>query len=396
MDDRRLRRSQGTEHRPRRIPARGLCARAARFRAEDRQAGGDAGRADRRVARCALPLWRARRRPRRHRRDPPRGGGGLGARRLPRLCRRPDRRRVHRDREPVPRQDADRRQGPCRPLRRPARRRRRQAARSEDHRRRRRIRRPHGRTRDDAAGARQGRDDRRQEGLRRRPRPGRRRDVRGDRGRARRNAHRAQGGLLVALPDQRRLPMVQHRRTLELRAGQIVEAPRRRIDRHRPAGAGEVQRAGRLGPPPPRPQVRRRRRDEHQLRRRLVGDRRPRHARQRRRHARQGELRAGRAGQVARRLAFRRQGDDRAGRRQAGEVHRRRSRRRRQRRAVRGRRRLGPRRLRRRADPSAARRQSQAHAGPRARPRLVLDRRSAPTSSTSRFRRRTRPGRANR
>ena len=85
--------------------------------------------------------------------------------------------------------------------------------------------------------------------------------------------------LLVALPDQRRLPMVQYRRALELRAGQVVQAPRRRIDRHRSAGAGEVQRAGRLGPPPPRPQIRRRRGDEHQLRRRLVGNRRPRHAR---------------------------------------------------------------------------------------------------------------------
>ncbi len=60
--------------RPRRIPARRLCARAARLRAEDRQAGGDAGRADRRFARRALPLWRARRRPRRDRRDPPAGG----------------------------------------------------------------------------------------------------------------------------------------------------------------------------------------------------------------------------------------------------------------------------------------------------------------------------------
>ena len=57
-----------------------------------------------------------------------------------------------------------------------------------------------------------------------------------------------------------RLPMVQCRRPLELRAGQVVASasPPDRVDIDA-AGAGEVQRAGRLGPPPPRPQVRRRR-----------------------------------------------------------------------------------------------------------------------------------------
>ena len=40
MDDRGLRRPEGAEHRARRVPARGLYPRAARFRAEDREADG--------------------------------------------------------------------------------------------------------------------------------------------------------------------------------------------------------------------------------------------------------------------------------------------------------------------------------------------------------------------
>ena len=69
---------------------------------------------------------------------------------------------------------------------------------------------------------------RRQEGLRRVDQRRRRRDVRGDRGCARRRARRAQGRRMVALPGDQRLPMVQRRRPLELRAGQVVEADRQR------------------------------------------------------------------------------------------------------------------------------------------------------------------------
>ena len=121
-----------------------------------------------------------------------------------------------------------------------------------------------------------------------------------------------------------------------------------------------------------------------------------RHARQRRRDARQGELRAGRGGQAAHRLAFPGQSDGRPGRRQDRAIHRRRSRRRRQCRAVQGRRGLGRGRLRGRADPSPARRQGQAHARPRAGPRLVRASTKPRTSSTSRSTRRRRPGRASR
>ena len=121
-------------------------------------------------------------------------------------------------------------------------------------------------------------------------------DLRGDRRRARRNdarrARRSRWSLYQLSEDYQwfnsdgRWSYEPVKSSKRLAAG---------IARHRSAGAGEIQRAGRLGPPPPRPQVGRRRSDEHHLRRRLVGDRRPRHARQRRRHARQGELRAGRA-----------------------------------------------------------------------------------------------------
>ncbi len=64
------------------------------------------------------------------------------------------------------RQGADRRQGPRRPVGRPARRDRDAAARGEAHRRRRRARRAHGRAHRDAAGAGEGRHGRGEEGLR--------------------------------------------------------------------------------------------------------------------------------------------------------------------------------------------------------------------------------------
>ena len=81
MGDRRLRRSQGGEHRARRIPARGLCPRAPRFHGETGQDGGHARRADRLFARRKIPLWRAGGRPRRHRRGAP--GSGRGVARSP-------------------------------------------------------------------------------------------------------------------------------------------------------------------------------------------------------------------------------------------------------------------------------------------------------------------------
>ena len=81
MGDRRLRRSQGAEHRSRRIPARGLRSRASRFHAEAGQADGRAGRADRYFARRQIPLRRAGGRPRRHRRGAPGSGRRLPDRR---------------------------------------------------------------------------------------------------------------------------------------------------------------------------------------------------------------------------------------------------------------------------------------------------------------------------
>ena len=184
---------------------------------------------------------------------------------------------------------------------------------------------------------------------------------------------RKSGGM-VALPGHQRLSVVQRRRPLELRAGQVVEAHRQRRDRHRRRRAGQVLEPRRLGRASARRQDARRRGDERHLRRRLVGDGERRYARQCRRDARQDELRGGRGGEAAHRLGVRRQGDDRAHRRQNRALHRRRSRRRRHHRAVRDRRRLGPRRLRRRADPSPARRRREAHARPRDRRRLVRHR----------------------
>ena len=180
-----------------------------------------------------------------------------------------------------------------------------------------------------------------------------------------RHARRAQGRRMVALPAQQRLPMVQCRRPLELRAGQIVEARRRRRRSTSTADA-PAKISAQVGWGSHRLDIksRRRRPDQHHLRRRLVGHGERRHARQCRRDARQGELQApGDASQAAHRLALRRQGDDRAGRRQDRAAHRHRPRRRRQRRAVRSRRGLGRRRLRRGPHASPARRQGQAHAG---------------------------------
>ena len=294
MDHRGLRRPEGRSDRRRRLSARGLHPRAARLRFENRKALRRGGRADRADPRRALPLWRAGERPRRHRRDPPAGGRGRGARRLSRLCRGARRRRFHYGPEPVLRQGDDRRQGPRRTVGRPAGRGLDAAARSQADRRRRRVRRPHGRAHPDAAGAGQRRRGRGEAGLRRFDRRRRSGDVRGDRRRPRRDPRRPQGRGLVALSDHQRLSVVQQRRTLELRAGQVVEAGGERRHRHRRRRAGEVSGAGRLGRPPARHQDARRRGDERRIRRRLVGNGERRHARQRRRHPRQDGLRPGR------------------------------------------------------------------------------------------------------
>ena len=221
--------------------------------------------------------------------------------------------------------------------------------------------------------------------------------LRGDRRRARRRAHRAQGRRLVALQDQQRLPMVQFRRALELRAGQVLQAHRRRDDRHRRRQAGQIRRPGRLGPPSARHQV-------------APTAKRP--------ASPSTSAGAGTAsadtpdnvvvtldkasyapGEEAKlRIAsrYRGQGDGRAGRRQARAVHRRRSRRRRQRRALQGRRRLGRGRLCGRASPIArsTSRPSACRAARSASPGSASTRTRA--SSTSRSRRPTRRGRARR
>ena len=129
----------------------------------------------------------------------------LGDSRLQRLRGRIDRRRVHRGQQPVRLQAADRRQGPCRHFRRPARGRGSQAAPGEDHRRCRRARRPHRRTRRHPAGARQDDSDRRQEGIRRGIVGRRGGDIRSDRRRAGRFARRAQGRRMVAVQDRLQL-----------------------------------------------------------------------------------------------------------------------------------------------------------------------------------------------
>ena len=113
-----------------------------------------------------------------------------------------------------------------------------------------------------------------------------------------------------------RLSMVQRRRPLELRAGEVVEAHRQRDDRHRRRRAGQILERRRLGRASARHQDARRRGDERHLRRRLVGHGERRYARQCRRDARQDELRARRGGEAAHRLGLRRQGDGRARRRQ--------------------------------------------------------------------------------
>ena len=227
----------------------------------------------------------------------------------------------------------------------------------------------------------------------RRRRPG---DLRGDRRRPRRLAGRAQRGGMVALSGDQRLSVVQRRRPLELRAGQVVEAGGERDDRHRRRRAGQVLGAGRLGRAPARRQDARRRGDELRVRRRLVGDGERRRARQRRRDAGQDELRPGRRGEAPDQFGLRRQGDGRADRRRRRAPDRRRSRRRRQCRAVHGRRRLGPGRLCGRADPPAARRRRAAHAGPGDRRSPGSASRRTRASSTSRSTRRRSPSRASR
>ena len=374
MDHRGLRRPEGRSDRRGRLFARGLHPRAARFHPEGRETLHRPGRAGRAHARRALPLWRAGERPRRHRGDPPAGGRGRGARRLSRLCRGPRRRRLHHRREPVPGQGDDGWQGPRRAVGRSAGRDHHPSARGEADRRRRRARRPYGRAHPDAAGASEGGRGRGEAGLRLLDRRRRAGDVRGDRGRARRDPRRPQGRGLVALSGDQRLSVVQQRRTLELRAGQVVEAGGERRHRHRRRRAGEVCGARQLGRAQARHQDARRRGDERRVRRRLVGNGERRHARQRRRHPRQDGLRAGRRGEAAHRLALRRQGDGRAHRRRDRALRRRRPRRGRQYRAVRGRGRLGPGRLCGGADPPAARRPGQAHARPRHRARLVRHR----------------------
>ena len=251
----------------------------------------DARRADRGLARCALPLWRARRRPRRHRRDPPAGGRRLGDRRaIPAIVggladdeftavenQFPE--KVQTDAKGHADLSIDLPEGDAaKPL---------EAKIIVD------VAESGGRTVERvvtlpvrAKGATIGV----KEGFRREPRRRRDRDFRGDRRRRRRRAHSAQGRDLVALSAQQRLSMVSDRRALELRAGQVVAAHRRRRRRHRRRRAGQDRRAGRLGPPSARPQIARRRADQHHLRRRLVGHGERRHARQRRRHARQGRI----------------------------------------------------------------------------------------------------------
>ena len=142
-----------------------------------------AGRTDRNLARRALPLWRARRpgstSPAR---SASRRSTGADFPAIPAMSR------GLADDEFTPVQEqfsdkvADRCQWPRRPVCRAAGRRRDPPARGETDRRRRRAGRPHGRAHRHAADARQRRDDRRQEGLRRLHQRRRRRHFRGDRG----------------------------------------------------------------------------------------------------------------------------------------------------------------------------------------------------------------------
>ncbi len=247
MAHRGLCRSEGRSDRRGRVPARGLHPRAARFLPSARSAGHHARRAGRALARRALPLRRAGDRPRRHRGDPRAGRRRRSARGLPRLCRGPRRRRLHHRRDPVHGQGDDRRQGSRRAVRRPAGGDVDATAGGEADRRRRRTRRADGRAHRHAAHPGERRRGRRQEDFRRvdfRRGSG---DVRGDRGRAGRRARRAQGRGMVALPGDQRLSVVQRRRTLELRAGQVVEARRERRRRHRRRRACENLGARRAG-----------------------------------------------------------------------------------------------------------------------------------------------------
>ena len=92
MVDRSLCRSERRQHRPGRVPARGLYSRAARLHPQAGQIDRRSRRAGRAFARREVSLWRAGERPRRDGRHSAAGGRGRGARRLSRLCRRPRRR----------------------------------------------------------------------------------------------------------------------------------------------------------------------------------------------------------------------------------------------------------------------------------------------------------------
>ena len=92
MVDRGLCRSERRQHRPRRVPARGLYSRAARLHPQAGEVDHRSRRAGRTLARREVPLRRAGERARRDGRHSARGGRRRGPGRLSRLCRRPRRR----------------------------------------------------------------------------------------------------------------------------------------------------------------------------------------------------------------------------------------------------------------------------------------------------------------
>ena len=225
---------KGDSDRPGRVPSRGLYSRAARFHAPLRQALHRSGRAGRSLARRAVPLRRAGERARRDRRDPPAGGRRRGAARAspamsrasPTTSSPPSRTSSPTRSRPTPRATRISR-SICPRARRPARSRPSSSSMSPS---------PAGapssapltlpvRAKGVMVGVKKDFD----ESIERR----RRRDLRGDRGRPGRLARRAQGRRMVALSGDQRLSVVQRRRALELRAGQVVEAHRERNDRHR-------------------------------------------------------------------------------------------------------------------------------------------------------------------
>ena len=367
MDDRGLRRPEGRLHRRGPVPARGLYSRAARFHPPGRKALHRSGRAGRVLARRALPLRRAGERARRHRRDPPaRRSRAARSPAIPALspaspttisppsrASSPTRCRPTPRATPIFRIDLPEATA-TRPL---------EAKLIVD------VAEPGGRTVERTltlpvrAKTAHGRGE---EGLRRFAQRRRYRDVRGDRRRPRRHPRRPQGRRVVALPGDQRLSMVQRRRPLELRAGQVVEAGGERNDRHRRRRAGQVLGArsagARIGSTSRRSTARRRASPSTSAGRARRAPTRPTtsSSRSTRRTTRRATRRS-----CASSPRYRRQGDGGADRRRDRALRRRRSRRRRQRRAVRGRRRLGPGRLCGRADPSAARRRGEAHARPR-------------------------------